>query len=98
MIMSSKAFQNWLFHALYSMECENASHGKCVGMVTREEFVNNIQEFEEKNWEEMTDHEKEDFDPPHSKVQIAGAIKALKHRQLIKEYKNSKGEKCLRTL
>ena len=98
MMMSSKEFQNWLFHTLYYIECKNAPQGKICGMVTREDFMNKIQEIEEKGWEEMTDHEKEDFDPPHSKVQIAGAIKALKHRKLIKEYKNSKGEKCLRTL
>ena len=98
--MADEQYQNWIWHTLYMLERRNAQKGKIIGMVTREELIQTIQELEKEGWERATDLEKEDgeIDPPRTKVQIANAIRGLRGRTLIREYKNKDGIKCLRTL
>ena len=98
--MEGEQYQNWIWHTLYFLECRNAPKGKITGMVTREKLIQFIQELEKESWEKATTLEKQDgdIDPPLTRVQIANHIRGLKGRKLIKEYKNSKDEPCLRTI
>lgn len=98
--MVDEQYQNWIWHTLYFLERRNAPKGKITGMVTRENLIQFIQELEKESWEKATTLEKQDGDiePPLTRVQIANHIRGLKGRKLIKEYKNSKSEPCLRTI
>ena len=97
---SGEQYQNWIYYITYHLECKNALKNKITGMVTRKELIEYIRQIEKDEWLLSTDLEKQDgeVDLPHTRVQIANAIKGLKGRKLVKEYKNRKGELCIRTI